>query len=95
MMNMDKKKTLLLLKTARGQLDGIVRMIEDRRYCMDVSNQMTATEALIRKSQVLILKQYLSHCLPALSDAENHDEKMSEVMKVFNENLETADKLLK
>ena len=35
----DKKKTLQLLRTARGQIDGIIKMIEDDRYCIDISNQ--------------------------------------------------------
>ncbi|MFQ9891721.1 MAG: metal-sensing transcriptional repressor [Emergencia sp.] len=31
------------LKIARGQLDGILRMVEDNRYCIDISNQLLAT----------------------------------------------------
>ena len=36
----DKEKVTRLLKTARGQIDGILKMVEDDRYCMDISHQL-------------------------------------------------------
>ena len=36
-----QKTVLRLLKTARGQIDGIIKMVEDDRYCMDISQQLT------------------------------------------------------
>ena len=35
-MKADRKKVEPLLKTARGQLDGVLKMIDDNRYCMDI-----------------------------------------------------------
>ena len=32
----DHERTLRLLKTARGQIDGIIKMVEDDRYCVDI-----------------------------------------------------------
>ena len=39
-MSDERKKALQNLKTARGQIDGIIRMIEEGRYCIDISNQI-------------------------------------------------------
>ena len=39
-MRADKQTVTRLLKTARGQLDGILAMVEADRYCMDISNQI-------------------------------------------------------
>ena len=36
-MNEERKKSLQTLKTAKGQIEGIMKMIEDDRYCMDIS----------------------------------------------------------
>ena len=33
-------------KVARGQLDGILKMVDENRYCVDISNQLLATQAL-------------------------------------------------
>ena len=37
-MKADKKKVEILIKTAKGQLEGVLKMIEDDRYCIDISN---------------------------------------------------------
>ena len=37
------------LKVARGQLDGILKMVDENRYCVDISNQLLATQAQIKK----------------------------------------------
>ena len=47
----DHAKILRLLKTARGQLDGIVKMVEEDRYCIDISTQVMATEALLKRAK--------------------------------------------
>ena len=67
----DQKTVLRLLKTARGQIDGIIRMVEEDRYCMDISQQVTATDALLRRANREILTAHLKHCVEhASSDAE-------------------------
>ena len=33
----DEKKIGRMLKTARGQLDGILKMVEEDRYCVEIS----------------------------------------------------------
>ena len=48
-MQADKKKVGTLLKTARGQIDGILNMIEEDRYCIDISHQLMATMAILNK----------------------------------------------
>ena len=36
-MKADKAAVSRLLKTARGQIEGILKMVEEDRYCMDIS----------------------------------------------------------
>ena len=50
-MQADKVKVSRLIKTARGQLDGILKMIEDDRYCIDIANQLMASEANFKAGQ--------------------------------------------
>jgi len=82
-MNEEKKQAMQSLKTARGQIEGIIKMIEDGRYCMDISNQIASTQALVKKSQVLILKQHIAHCVTTAVEAENREGKMAEIMKIL------------
>ena len=61
-MNNERKKALQSLKTARGQIDGIIKMIEDDRYCVDISNQIMAAQSLLKKSNLIILEKHLHTC---------------------------------
>lgn len=82
-MNEDRKKALQALKTAKGQTEGIIKMIEDERYCVDISNQMVAVQSLLKKANLLILKSHLNHCVKEACQTDNADEKIDEIIKVF------------
>ncbi|MFA5577621.1 MAG: metal-sensing transcriptional repressor, partial [Tissierellaceae bacterium] len=45
-MNEGKKRAAIKLKTARGQLDGIIKMLEEGRYCVDISTQILSAIGL-------------------------------------------------
>lgn len=62
-MQADQKHVMRLLKTARGQIDGIMKMIEDDRYCIDISTQLMATQALLNKANKEILAEHMRHCV--------------------------------
>ena len=48
-MKADHEKVSRLLKTARGQIEGILKMVEEDKYCIDISNQVMAAEAVLKK----------------------------------------------
>ena len=50
------------LKIARGQLDGILQMVDEDRYCVDISNQILATQALLRSANQQILQAHIRTC---------------------------------
>ncbi len=74
----DQKKVLRLLKTARGQMDGIVKMVEENRYCMDISQQLMATQAILSRVNREILSAHLRHCVQQAASPEERGEKIDE-----------------
>ena len=82
-MNSERKKALQSLKTARGQIDGIIKMIEDERYCIDISNQIISAQGLLKKSNSMILKNHLNHCVKEAMQHDNADEKIDEVIDIL------------
>ena len=62
-MQANKAKLNQLIKTARGQLDGILKMIEEDAYCIDVSNQLMAADAILRRANREVLSAHLSGCV--------------------------------
>ena len=62
-MRADKNQVSRLIKTAKGQLDGILKMIEEDRYCIDISTQLSAAEAMIRKANREVIRAHMKGCL--------------------------------
>jgi len=82
-MNEERKKALISLKTSKGQIEGIIKMIEDGRYCVDISNQIIAAQALLKKANMLILKQHMHHCVKDAVQQDNADEKIDEIIGIL------------
>ncbi|MDF2513325.1 MAG: hypothetical protein K0S04_3191 [Herbinix sp.] len=83
-MKADKDKVGRLLKTARGQIDGILKMIEDDRYCVDISNQIIATEAILHKANREVLHAHIDVCLKEAIAADNSEEKLQEIRTIID-----------
>jgi len=77
-MTADHAKISRLLKTARGQLDGILKMVEEDRYCLDISQQLMATEALLKRANREILEAHLRGCVQQAATAEDREKKIEE-----------------
>ena len=69
-MNDGRKKALKNLKTARGQIDTVIKMLEDDWYCIDVANQILAVNGLLKKANLEILKQHINHCVKEAFEEE-------------------------
>lgn len=86
-MKADRKKVDPLLRTARGQLDGVLKMIEDDRYCMDIVTQLQAVESLVHKAQREVLRAHLAGCVQTAfetGDEQARKEKIDEVVKLLD-----------
>lgn len=83
-MNPSHKKALTLLKTSRGQIDAVIKMIEDDRYCVDVSNQILAAKGLLQKANLQILEQHLKHCVRNDILEGDGDEKIEEILTILS-----------
>lgn len=57
-----KEDLLRRLARARGQVEGIARMIEDERYCPDVLQQFTAVHSALKSAEKLLLANHLERC---------------------------------
>lgn len=82
-MNDERKKALQSLKTAKGQIEGIIKMIEDDRYCIDISNQIFASQSLLKKANMTILKQHMQHCVKEACHQDQADEKIDEIISIL------------
>ncbi len=63
------------IKTARGQVDSVITMIEDDRYCIDIANQILAVNGLLKRANLEILKQHINHCVKEAFEENSGEEK--------------------
>jgi len=80
----DKKQVLDLLKTSKGQIEGIIKMVEDGRYCVDVSKQILAVQAILKKTNLIIIDQHIRHCVKQAFAEGNEDEKVREIIELID-----------
>lgn len=69
-----------------GQVQGLQRMIDDDRYCVDVLTQVAAVRAALGKVSNQILASHLTTCVThsfACGDPEDRDAKVAELLDVF------------
>ena len=76
-------KALNLLKTAKGHVDAIITMINEDRYCVDVSRQIIAVQGILKKANLTILRQHMSTCVVDAVSNKDSDEKLNEIMKII------------
>lgn len=82
-MTPEREKALKNLKTAKGQLEGIIKMIEEERYCIDISNQILASIALLKKANLHILSGHLHSCVKQAMQQGDSQEKLKEIEDVL------------
>ena len=83
-MQADPNTVLRLLRTARGQIDGIIRMVEEDRYCIDISNQLMATESILRKTNREVINAHMEHCVKEAMETGDSEEKLREVIALLD-----------
>jgi len=79
----DKKDVMPLLKTAKGQVEGLIKMVEDDRYCVDISTQILACRALLDKCNKIILGAHMKGCVAA-SIKDGDTAKIDEVLALLD-----------
>ncbi len=51
------------LKRIEGQVRGLIRMVDDGKYCIDIITQISAARAALNNTALLILRKHLETCL--------------------------------
>ncbi len=81
-----RKAVLTRLKRINGQVQGLQRMVEERRYCIDVLHQVAAVEAALHRAAAIILKNHLETCVSDTFECEKQcdkRDKVDELVRVF------------
>ena len=84
---MENDNTLRRLKTVEGHLRGVIRMVEEDAYCIDVIRQIQAVEAALNKISAQILEGHLNSCVTTAikgNDPKERTRVLKEITEVFD-----------
>lgn len=79
----DNKKIITRLKKIIGQINGVEKMINNDKYCIDIITQTSAIKSAISSLEDEMLKSHLEHCLSQDSNKTRLAEMQKEIIKVY------------
>lgn len=81
-----RKSVTARLRRIEGQVGGLLRMVEEDRYCVDLLTQINAVRAALHKVERQVLEDHVSHCVTdafAGGDAVEQKHKVHELVETI------------
>ena len=85
-----QRAVLNRLKTSRGHLDAVIRMVEDDTYCPEVMKQLSAVQGSLERASRIVLRNHLETCVAAAMVAGRTEESVDELMEAMRYDRITA-----
>ncbi len=86
--NPSHEDNLVALRRIEGQVRGVQKMIENRKYCIDVLNQIYAIRGALARVEEKILKKHFQHCVTRAvkgSSEKEKEQKLNEILKLIHQ----------
>jgi len=86
--NPSHRDNLVALRRIEGQVRGVQRMIEDRKYCIEVLNQIYAVKGALGRVEEKILEKHFEHCVTVAVKGKSEKEKqqkLDEILKLIHQ----------
>jgi DNA-binding FrmR family transcriptional regulator len=74
------------LRKIEGQVKGLVRMVEEKRYCVDILTQLRAVRAALKRVEEGVLREHVEHCVAEAirgGDKAQQQAKVEELLQVL------------
>lgn len=77
-----EKRTTKRLRSIQGQIDGIIRMVDEDKYCIDVLIQFKAIQSALAATKNIILEGYMENCMLDKVKGGKEKEAFEELMSI-------------
>jgi len=81
----EKSELKLRLKKIAGQINGIDKMLDEGRYCVDVVQQILAARAALNRVSMIILESHAKSCVVTAIKENRAEESIEELMDVMKQ----------
>lgn len=88
--NPDHSDNLVALRRIEGQVHGVQRMVEEKKYCVDILNQVAAIKGALSSVEKAILERHFRHCVKDAITSQSEpetDEKIQEIISLFDKRI--------
>ena len=79
-----KTSCLKRLNRIEGQVRGLVRMVDEDRYCIDVITQVSAVRAALKRVEEEVLRDHVTHCIEHAISAGDRDEQRRKIGELMH-----------
>ncbi|MDX1917589.1 MAG: metal-sensitive transcriptional regulator [Candidatus Caenarcaniphilales bacterium] len=83
---LDKADAVNRLNRIRGQLEGIVKMVERGEYCVNLITQCRAVKGALTKVEEIVLEAHLKSCVIRAIEDGNAEEFIEEILELYKIN---------
>ncbi len=82
-----KKKALIRLRRIEGQVQGVQKMVEEGRYCIDILQQLSAIRGALDQVSLIVMERHIDSCVAEAIKSGNgtaRREKIEELMEALS-----------
>jgi len=86
--NPSHEDNLVALRRIEGQVRGVQRMVENRKYCIDILNQIYAVKGALARVEEKILEKHFQNCVTEAVKGTSEKEKrqkLDEILKLIHQ----------
>ena len=80
-----KDEAMVRLKRIEGQVRGLQRMAEEKRYCIDIINQITAVSKALEQVGLIVMKRHLESCVAESFRSNKTNGKVKELISAVEQ----------
>ena len=71
------------LRRVEGQIRGVIKMIENKRYCMDILQQTRASSAALKAVENNILENHMTSCVVTALQSNKKTKQANKIKEVI------------
>lgn len=79
-----KENSLRRLRRIEGQVRGLMRMVEEGQYCIDLIDQTTAIRRALEQVALIVMKRHIESCVAGACQEGKGDAKINELIKTID-----------
>ncbi len=83
MRHADHRAQLNRLKRIEGQARGLIRMVEERRHCLEILVQVRALRAALKKVEIQVLHEHVEHCVAGAMKSTKRAEREEAIAELL------------